>query len=249
MKLYRYMSFEYLYDTVLGAGFAAQYASRFDDAFEGVAGIRINGIQVPMRLAPSAFDQHYSILCFNKAEETASNHEMLMWSLYANKNMGVRIVLDLPWSDFMSMNYVVMGNVQYDSEIRLIDVAPPALDELLQSGKGVNALENMAWIESMFFVKHPCWEWEKEYRAVIVNKEIDGTVTKTKFGENSEARYYATFMKGFITGVDFGLNLWNNRRGDVYDVIRKIHAVRGDLTFKRPVCISNQRAFGFEVIA
>lgn len=141
MKLYRYMSFEFLRETVLGSGFAAQYASRFDDAFEGVAGIRINGVQVPMQLASSAFNQYYSILCFNKAEETKHNHEMLMWSLYANKNRGVRIVLDLPGSDFMSTPYAVMGNVQYDPKIKLIDVTHPPLEDLLKNCLNVTAFE------------------------------------------------------------------------------------------------------------
>lgn len=55
MKLYRYMSFEYLRETVMGVGFAAQYASRFDDAFEGVAGIRIDGIQIPAQFPQVRF--------------------------------------------------------------------------------------------------------------------------------------------------------------------------------------------------
>mgnify|MGYP003294730727 CR=1 FL=1 len=56
-----------------------------------------------------------------------------MWSLYANKNRGVRIVLDLPGSDFMSTPYAVMGNVQYDPKIKLIDVTHPPLEDLLKN--------------------------------------------------------------------------------------------------------------------
>ena len=247
------MSFEFLRDTVLGSGFAAQYASRFDDAFEGVAGIRINRNQVPMQLAPSAFNQHYSILCFNKAEETNPNHEMLMWSLYADKNRGVRVVLDLPWSDFMSTPYAVMDNVRPDPEIKLIDVMPlPTFGEVLlncSSCSSSNALANKEWIEAMYFFKHPCWEWEKEYRVVIVNSELEGVISKTNPNKNGESRYCAAFLKKYIVGVDFGLNLWRDRRIEVLDVIDEIRAIREDLTFRVPVCLSNQKSFCFEVLS
>lgn len=248
MKLYRYMSFEFLRDTILDTGFAAQYASRFDDAFEGVAGIRINGIQVPMQLAPSAFNQSYSILCFNKAEETAPHHEMLMWSLYANKNRGVRVVLDLPWSNCLAMRYAVMDNVRYDANIPLIDVVPKSIDEILQHCSCINAMECIEWIESMYFVKHPCWEWEKEYRVVVVNSEIPDVVSKTKHCQSREARYCATFLKQYIVGVDFGLNLWRDQRVEVQKVMDEIRTVRDDLTFRMPVCFSNQKSYTFDVI-
>lgn len=250
MKLYRYMSFKRLRDlreTVIGSGFAAQSASRFDDAFEGVAGIRMDGIQIPAQFSPSALCQHYSVLCFNKADETEPYHEMLMWSLYADKNSGVRVVLDLPWSDFFATSYAVMDNVQYDENI----LALP-LDSFQPYISRCNAIDHVKRIAPLYFVKHPCWAWEKEYRVVIENTEIPEIITLSKpkrtKKRGKKKRYCATFLKEYIVGVDFGLNLWRDQQPDVRKFMADIRKVRDDLTFRKPVCLLGRKSFSFEVI-
>lgn len=164
------------------------------------------------------------------------------------QNRGVRVVLDLPWSNFSAMRYAVMDNVRYNANIPLIDVEPKSIDEIFQHCSCVNAMESIAWIESMYFVKHPCWEWEKEYRVVVVNSEIPDVVSTTKHCQSREVRYCATFLKQYIVGVDFGLNLWRDQRVEVQKVIDEIRAVRDDLTFRIPVCFSNQKSYAFDVI-
>lgn len=244
MRLYRYMSFQYLKDTVLGAGFVAQHPSCFDDVFEGVVGVSMNGVRLPVELSSSAFDQWYSILCFNKPAETSSDSEMLMWSLYAEKHEGIRVVIDLPWSHFSVGQFYFSDHVQYDEKKNELAVLSGSMSKMLLSGDGFAEPSNIDFLKTLYFTKSPCWSWEAEYRMVVLNEEVKGWMGNVK-GD----RYAVEFLKQFVVGVDFGIRLWQNRSDEVLKLVEEIRDVRPLIEFRRPILDRDVKSFSFVPIA
>ena len=242
MRLYRYMSFQYLKDTLLGAGFVAQHPSCFDDVFEGVVGVSMDEVRLPVELSSSAFDQWYSILCFNKPAETSSDSEMLMWSLYAEKHKGVRVVIDLPWSHFSVGQFYLSDHVQYDEKKNELAVSSD-ISRMFLSGANFADPSNIGFLKTLYFTKSPCWSWEAEYRMVVLNQEVKGRIGKVN------DRYAVEFLKQFVVGADFGVRLWQNKSDEVLKLVEEIRGVRPLMEFRRPILDRDVKSFSFVPIA
>ena len=194
MKLYRYIPYRYWTD-IVRKGFAARPVSAYEDIFEGVSCFG-KGV----RVAPTFYDQMYSIVCFNDPAVTSKKDEMQLWSRYADKGCGVRIVLDVPPA--MIGRAMRLDRVVYDDNIGDIEDSEM---ELALHGEGAVGFECDFLLRALF-TKGLSWEWEHEVRLLISNEEREGIVSHKK-GVGAEPVpmfWYAEFLRGFITGVDFG---------------------------------------------
>lgn len=196
MKLYRYMPYKYWKDAVR-KGFAAQRVSAYEDIFEGVGQLGCH-----IRIAPTLYDQIYSIVCFNDPATTSEHDEMQLWSRYADKGMGVRVSLTFPLGD--EFNGTLLRNVSYTDKIEQTEEV--GLKELLADGNTIESVSE--FLKSALFTKGMSWTWEHEVRLSIVNNEIPG-YTSFKDGVSDGQKpppkfWYAEFLKPFIDGVDFG---------------------------------------------
>lgn len=192
MKLYRYMPYRFWKDAVR-KGFAAQRVSAYEDIFEGVGQFGRH-----IRIAPTFYDQTYSVICFNDPGATISCDEMQLWSRYADKGIGVRVSLTFPL--FNAPGVAVMDKVEYADEIEQSEV--------------IGAHDLQSWdaavevVRRALFTKGRSWAWEHEVRLAFVNKETKNSISfKDGVGDGQHPTpkfWYAEFLKPFIDGVDFG---------------------------------------------
>lgn len=194
MKLYRYIPYRYWKD-IIRNGFAAQNVSAYEDIFEGVS-----NFDDVIRLAPTFFDNMYSIVCFNDPAMTSEKDEMQLWSRYADKGRGVRVVLNMP--DTMVGMANRLARVVYDDKIG--DIQDSEINAQLDCGGALGSW--FEYLKRSLFTKGLSWEWEHEVRLLISNEEQKGLVTYKKGvgAEPAPMFWYAEYLRGFITGVDFG---------------------------------------------
>lgn len=196
MKLYRYMPYKFWKDAVR-KGFAAQRVSAYEDIFEGVGQLGCH-----FRVAPTLYDQIYSIVCFNDPATTSEHDEMQLWSRYADKGMGVRVSLAVPLLD--DPRGVFVDKVAYCDKIEQTEEM--GIGEFLSDDKSVASVSK--FLKSALFTKGMSWAWEHEVRLSIVNNEIPGYISFKEGvgdGQNPPPKFwYAEFLKPFIDGVDFG---------------------------------------------
>lgn len=194
MKLYRYIPYRYWKD-IIRNGFAAQNVSAYEDIFEGVS-----NFDDVIRLAPTFFDNMYSIVCFNDPAMTSEKDEMQLWSRYADKGRGVRVVLNMP--DTMVGMANRLARVVYDDKIG--DIQDSEINAQLDCGGALGSW--FEYLKRSLFTKGLSWEWEHEVRLLISNEEQKGFVTYKKGvgPEPAPMFWYAEYLRGFITGVDFG---------------------------------------------
>lgn len=194
MKLYRYIQYRYWTD-IVRKGFAAQPVSAYEDIFEGVSCFG-RGV----RVAPTFYDKMYSIVCFNNPAVTSEKDEMQLWSRYADKGCGVRVVLDVPPA--MIGRAMRLDRVVYDDNIG--DIEDSEMEFALHREGAVGF--GFDFLLRALFTKGQSWEWEHEVRLLISNEEREGIVSHKKGVGAEPARmfWYAEFLSGFITGVDFG---------------------------------------------
>ena len=236
MKLYRYMQYKYWKETVLSGRFVAQYPSKFDDVFEGVSNIETGNPDLGMRLSNAAFDQFYSILCFAMADKIDADSDLLMWSLYGDKSNGVRICVDIPWSSTRVDRYSVCDEISYDPSVPVLPRSPSVGEVLakLPYGESMGFVDpaSMDVVMRCFFSKHPCWQWENEYRILVSNVETNNFIGFDK----TCRRYTVDFLKDCIVGVDFGLRADRREaRKDIDEVFRN----REDINFR--FAVANQQ--------
>lgn len=238
MRLFRYMSYEFWVDTVVGNGFATQYPSAFDDAFEGRGNLGKNFI-----LDGSTFDSHYSILCLNKADVATESDEMLMWSLYADHSKGVRIVLDIP--DGTTWPSTVAGvDIAYTdviSEFSLDDIG------VLITFGNVDKHDELI-LRKMYGVKPRCWEWEREYRLVVKNvpnPAVHKVLYDKPLKDGRKWIFFAAFLKRYIVGVDFGFRVDELR---VRNDIEKVMSAGVQLKYRMTRSFRLEKRFAYQEI-
>ncbi len=197
MLLYRYMSYKYWRESVEQRKFATQYPSAFEDLFEGNVNIRNN-----IKFSSSAFNSIVTILCFNKVEGTSKADENQLWSRYADRSKGVRVVFDMPCPESMSSRFFMAQDVAYSDDVHELTFP---LTTTAWQGLDAHVLADV------FFTKDTSWNWENEFRMLFFSDEESDCVSKRVLDKpDSLGRkwiWFAHFPKEWIVGVDFGARI------------------------------------------
>jgi len=98
--------------------------------------------------------KHLRVICFSQYDDVSPYDEILMWSHYAERHDGVRIVFSKEKLDFKKGT---RGKINYQPMRKRIDIN----DFMFRSSKVSEAMYDS------IFIKSDSWEYEKEYRWII----------------------------------------------------------------------------------
>ena len=133
----------------------------------------------------SVLDDEYRIASFTSTD-FPPDEEILMWSHYSRKHVGIRIEFDMPIRGY---DAYILEKVKYsDKRVQLDMTNPDAYAAIMGS------------LENLLTTKANCWSYEREYRMIVATKKcaielIDG-----------KAEAFLNFSPEIVSGIDIGIN-------------------------------------------
>lgn len=126
-------------------------------------------------------DRYFRVCCFSKFD-VSPEHEILLWSHYANKHQGVRI-------EFEMNEMLPLAGVNYSEKRYNFDVSKAPDANFLREA-----------FNQIFTTKSDVWGYEGEVRMVF-NRDHSIEVEP-----DEDAVYYLDFPVDWVKSVDFGIN-------------------------------------------
>lgn len=244
MQCWKYMAFDWGVKSVMDGWFRLSRHYDFNDPLDCSA-IMIGdlseeikkslGIDGAERLAEAIRDSNYikkylRFFCVSEVRTAHLEIENLMWSHYADKARGIRVLLDFndSWIDENMLTPVEYGT---SLPIALL----PTLCEK----------NSEQWTKQYFLKvvnrKSSCWEYEKEHRVAINLNDLQSHKVEVRFSENN---VFLKIPHKNIIQVDFGYDADELKIAHIATALRN-NALTKDIKLRRAVLKPGEWDYGY----